>query len=199
MHNEQHHEHEFLDEELGAVVRRLRAVPASDPRARAAILARVRGRRPAPWRATLAMAWQPSIPFLAAASLAVVALGAGYAARVLVEPGSSGPSVLAVAELSDLTLTPVANDGRVPVQFVLSDSSARSVSLVGDFNGWGEKPAVLQDPTRSGVWEVTLLLSPGRHTYAFLVNDSIWTINPRAATSADAEYGRPSSVVLVTK
>lgn len=191
-----HNEHDFLDEELGAVVRRLRATPVSDPRARAAILARVRGRRPAPWRAALAMAWQPSIPFLAAASLAVVALGAGYAARVLVEPDRSGPAVLAGA---DLALTLVVNDGRVPVQFVLSDSAAGSVSLVGDFNGWGETPAVLQDPTRSGVWEVTLLLSPGRHTYAFLVNDSIWTIDPRAATSADAEYGRPSSVVLVTK
>jgi hypothetical protein len=197
VHNEQHHEREFLDEELGAVVRRLRAVPASDPHARAAILARVRGRRPAPWRAALAMAWQPSIPFLAAASLAVVALGAGYAARVLVEPGRS--VVMAVAEPSDLTLVPVVDDGRVPVQFVLSDSAARSVSLVGDFNGWGETQAVLRDPTRSGVWEVTLLLSPGRHTYAFLVNDSIWTIDPRMATSADAEYGRPSSVVLVTK
>jgi len=90
----------------------------------------------------------------------------------------------------------------VGVGTVLADDphlTARSVSLVGDFNGWGETQAVLRDPTRSGVWEVTLLLSPGRHTYAFLVNDSIWTINPRAATSADAEYGRPSSVVLVTK
>jgi 1,4-alpha-glucan branching enzyme len=90
------------------------------------------------------------------------------------------------------------DDGRVARQFILSDSSARSVTLVGDFNGWGEAPAVLKDPTGTGVWEVTLLLPPGRYTYAFLVNDSVWTIDPRAPSSPVGDYGRTSSVALVT-
>jgi hypothetical protein len=145
------------------------------------------------------MAWQPSVPFLAAATLAVAALGTGYAARVLVEPapviaGGGG-------QIDGSQLVAVANDGRVPVQFLLPARDARSVSGVGDFNGWGETPAVLKDPTGTGVWEVTLLLPPGRHTYAFLVNDSVWTIDPdpRASTSADGDYGRTSSVILVTE
>lgn len=187
-----------VPDELGAVIERLKATPVSDPRQRAAILARVRGRRPAPWRAALSMAWQPSVPFLAAASLAVAALGTGYAARVLLEPASSGPAVLAVESPDATPVVPVVDDGRVARQFILSDSSAQSVTLVGDFNGWGETPAVLKDPTGTGVWEVTLLLPPGRYTYAFLVNDSLWTIDPRAPSSAVGDYGRTSSVALVT-
>lgn len=185
---------EFFDNELSAVIERLQVTPASDPRARAAILARVRGRRPAPWRAALAMAWQPSVPFLAAASLAVAALGTGYAARVLVEPV---PQTVAVGSPDGPELLAVADDGRVAQQFVLSAPSAKSVSLVGDFNGWGETPAVLKDPTGTGNWSVTLLLPPGRHTYAFLVNDSVWTVDPRAASTSVGDYGRTSSVVLV--
>lgn len=189
-----HNDRGFIDNELSAVIQRLQETPASDPRARAAILARVRGRRPAPWRAALAMAWQPSVPFLAAASLAVAALGTGYAARVLVEPA---PQTVQLAVPEGPELVPVADDGRVPVQFVLADPSAATVSLVGDFNGWGESRAVLKDPTGTGVWEVTLLLPPGRHTYAFLVNDSVWTVDPRAASTSVGDYGHTSSVVLV--
>ena len=188
-----------VPDDLGAVIRRLQATPASDPRQRAAILARVRGRRPAPWRATLAMAWQPSVPFLAAATLAVAALGTGYAARVLLEPASSGLAVLTVGAPDAMPLVPVVNDGRVAKQFLLADSAAHKVSLVGDFNGWGESPAVLKDPTGTGVWEVTVLLPPGRYTYAFLVNDSLWTIDPRAPSSAVGDYGRTSSVILVAE
>ena len=53
---------EPMDDVIGGLVKRLQALPVSDLRARAAILARVRGRRQSPWRAALAEAWQPSMP-----------------------------------------------------------------------------------------------------------------------------------------
>jgi hypothetical protein len=193
-----------MDEQLSALVSRLQAMPVSDLRARAAILARVRGRRQAPWRATLMWAWQPSVPLLAAAGFIVAALGIGYAGRVLVEP-SSQPVAAVDQPGATPVLIPVSNDltnaQLVPQQFVFVARGANRVAIVGDFNGWDPAAASagLKDPTHSGVWEATLLLSPGRHTYAFLVNDSLVKLDPRAPAVADPDFGRPSSVVLVTR
>ena len=192
---------EELDEVMGALVRRLQVMPASDPRMRAAILARVRGRRQAPWRATLAWVWQPSVPMLAAATLAVAAIGVGYAGRVLVEP------VTAVADVPAPTVTPtvtaVSNDldaaRPVPQQFVLQQRGANRVRLVGDFNGWGATAIELSDATRSGVWEVTVALPPGRHTYKYLVNDSLLVLDPRMPKTTDRDFGGVSSVLMVNR
>ena len=190
-------EREPLDEVVGGLVDRLRAMPASDPRMRAAILARVRRRRQAPWRAALGWALQPSVPMLAAATIAVAAIGVGYAGRVLVEP------IAGVAEepVAGPALTPVADAPnavrRVATQFILSSRDANRVVVVGDFNQWDETATPLQRLPGSGVWEATIPLSPGRHVYAYLVNDSLWTVDPRAQKADDPEFGRASSVILV--
>lgn len=188
------------DDVISALVARLRQMPTSEPRARAAILARVHGRRPSPWRAAFWWLWQPSVPAAALVAVAVVALGVGYASRVVVEPVSTP---LASDLTSDIALTPVANDGSaarlIPTQFVLALGSAARVALVGEFNGWDPKATPLDDPTGRGVWEATVLLPPGRHVYAFVVNDSIWTLDPRAPQSADADFGRANSVAMVAE
>ena len=195
-------EDEVEDEVIGALVARLQAMPVSDPRARAAILARVRGRRQAPWRATLAWAWQPSVPLLAAATIVVAAIGLGYAGRVLVEPATTH-----IAAVDPLGATPgllsVSNDAAavrlVPTQFVLEARGANRVAIVGDFNGWDAAHATaLKDPNRSGVWEVTILLPPGRQTYAFLVNDTL-TLDPRMPKQDDPDFGGARSVILVAE
>ncbi|HYV96229.1 MAG TPA: hypothetical protein VE967_02100 [Gemmatimonadaceae bacterium] len=193
-----------MDEVLGALVQRLQVMPASDPQSRAAILARVRGRRQSPWRATLAWAWQPSVPVLAAAAVAVITLGIGYGSRVLVEPSSAVTLASEQPATTGATATTVANDissaRAVPTQFVFEAPGANRVVLVGDFNGWdAAKATVLQDPEHRGVWEATVLLPPGRHTYAFYVNDSLMKLDPRAPKTEDPDFGRASSVVLVTR
>lgn len=185
------------DELLTAVVARLRHLPASDPRARAAILARVRGRRPSPWRALLAWVWQPSVPAAAVVATAVVAVGAGYAARTLVEPA---PTVVAVdGPLPDLTPVAASAELRrlVPTQFVLEAPGARSVTLVGAFNGWDPVATPLTATGTAGVWETSVLLAPGRHEYAFLVDGRVWTLDPRAPQAADPDFGRANSVTMV--
>jgi hypothetical protein len=186
---------ESPDDVLRALVRRLQVMPASDPRRRAAILARVRGRRQGQWRAALTLAWQPSVPLLAAAAVVVAAIGAGYTSRVLVEPPESAQPaapLLAVASSNSSVRL-------VPQQFILSSRGANHVALVGDFNGWDPKANLLQDSTKTGVWEVTVALPPGRHAYAFLVNDSLWTVDPRAPKLDDPDFGRASSVILVNE
>lgn len=193
---------EPMDEVIGAFVTRLKTMPASGSRARAAILARVRGRRQSPWRATLAWAWQPSVPLLAAAAIVVAAVGVGYAGRVLVEPSSA--VMAARYDGSALpALIPASNDlsgtGLVPRQFIFEARGATRVAIVGDFNGWDAAATPLKDPTHAGVWEATLLLPQGRHTYAFLVNDSLLKLDPRRPAVIDPDFGRASSVILVTK
>jgi hypothetical protein len=193
-------ERDAMDNVIGGLVKRLQTLPASDPRARAAILARVRGRRQSPWRAALAEAWVPSVPLLAAATIAVAALGVGYAGRVLVEPpptlvdGTDGVAAVTAP------VVPVSHDGRTRVsqQFVLDARTATRVLLVGDFNGWDRTQAQPLQRLEGGVWAATVPLRPGRYTYAYLVDDSLTvTLDPRASTVRD-EFGRASSVILVT-
>jgi hypothetical protein len=57
----------------------------------------------------------------------------------------------------------------------------------------------MADPTGRDVWEVTVSLVPGRHTYAFLVNDSVWTLDPRMPQEQHPDFGTLSSVILVTE
>jgi hypothetical protein len=44
-----------------------------------------------------------------------------------------------------------------------------------------------------------VMLPPGRHLYAFMVNDSLWTPDPRAPQVADADFGRSNSVAMVAQ
>lgn len=79
------------------------------------------------------------------------------------------------------------------VQFLLVAPEAHSVALVGDFNGWDPTAVQLQRDA-AGIWSGTIMLPPGRHAYSFIVDDSIWTPDPKAPTVEDADFGRPHSV-----
>jgi hypothetical protein len=83
------------------------------------------------------------------------------------------------------------------VQVVLRAPAARHVSVVGDFNAWdAHADAMSRDPV-TGLWSHTLALRPGRHVYAFVVDDSVWMRDPRSPEAADEDFGRPGSVLLV--
>jgi hypothetical protein len=82
------------------------------------------------------------------------------------------------------------------MQFVLQAPRARSVSLVGDFNGWDATATPLMLDRTSGIWSATIALAPGRHEYAFMVDSTI-ALDPRAPESVDPDLGTKTSVVLV--
>jgi hypothetical protein len=86
---------------------------------------------------------------------------------------------------------------REPVQLVFRAPNASSVRVVGDFNEWDRERAPMTRDAASGLWSVTLSLRPGRHVYAFVVDDTLWVRDPRAAAAPDADFGRPGSVLLV--
>ncbi len=83
------------------------------------------------------------------------------------------------------------------VQFVFVAPSARSVALVGDFNGWDTHATPMQRKAAPGVWSVSLPLPVGRHQYAFVINETDWAPDPSAPPAMADDFGTPSSVVTV--
>jgi 1,4-alpha-glucan branching enzyme len=85
------------------------------------------------------------------------------------------------------------------VRFVLVDSSATRVSLVGSFNQWERGQTVFQRTGVEGVWVVEVPLTVGRHEYAFVVSSGAaerWIADPFAPRRRD-DFGTESSVIWI--
>jgi hypothetical protein len=196
---------DMRDELLERVVGELRALPPADEAAVRRIVGaaaadaevlRVQRApvRRAPW-------WQSRIPLAAAAGLALAAGISGYALR-----GSGSPARLVTTTTAPSAQAPVMTvadnssgvaNAPVLTQFILDAPRAAGVALVGDFNGWDPSADLLTRDSASGIWTVTVPLTPGRHVYAFMVDGKTLTLDPRAPIAEDPEFGTPSSVVLV--
>lgn len=191
------------DELIARVRETLRAAPAAtpDPRAVAQVLHAV-WESPAPsmwqrlvegWRAT-------AVTPARATAFAGAALLIGFVARGAMAPADEAAPVMAASGTTqEFPVQTVANtapaDGMVLTQFIF-EGKARSVSLVGDFNEWkgGETPLTQLE---GGLWTTSIALTPGRHVYAFLVDDTLVVADPRAPKAGDSDYGQEGSVVMV--
>jgi 1,4-alpha-glucan branching enzyme len=80
--------------------------------------------------------------------------------------------------------------------FAITAPGATSVMLVGDFTHWQEKPIAMNKQT-SGIWTVTIKLSPGRHHYRFLV-DGQWRDDPECTLRVPNPFGGENSVRAVS-
>lgn len=151
--------------------------------------------------------WYTSVPMAAAATMVLAAGIGGFAIRDATRGGAASPTAQvadAPAATGARTSVPVSAavpDARaeapIATQFVLDAPEAARVSLVGAFNSWdGEATPLVRDPA-TGLWTVTVPLSPGRHVYAFMLNDSTLTLDPRAPETRDPDFGTPGSVILV--
>ena len=79
------------------------------------------------------------------------------------------------------------------VEFKVKLPSAKSVSLVGDFNNWNPKASpLLRD---NGGWKVRLSLEKGRFQYMFVVDGEKWIPDPNAQGSIADGYGGRNSVI----
>jgi 1,4-alpha-glucan branching enzyme len=75
---------------------------------------------------------------------------------------------------------------------------ARQVNVAGDFNQWGAQPTALVRDPRSQRWSVTVALRAGEHRYAFVVDETRWVPDPRAAHVARGDDGRLYSLLNVS-
>jgi hypothetical protein len=196
-------EHDEMIERLAA---RLRPLPEIDPAARARVLVAVaaereRDREQARRRKPRIVRW---------AAVAALAAAVVFSALLLEREGATvgttaTPTIpLAVRGVQSPNGVAASLAARDPsagalqqVELVFRAPEARHVSVVGDFTGWDPSRAVMTRDSGSGLWSVTLALTPGRHVYAFLVDDSVWVRDPRAPSAPDADFGRPGSVLLV--
>ena len=199
--------HDETDETIIRIAAALRPLPEVDPAQKARVLVAVAAERERARerRARTIRAWRVAgvASFVAAAGLvAAVWLrtprnGTEVAARV--RSVRTAPALTAADSAAvDARL---ASDARAAgyksVQVVFRAPAATHVSVVGDFNAWDtHTDAMSRDPV-TGLWSHTLALRPGRHVYAFVVDDSVWMRDPRSPEASDADFGRPGSVLLV--
>ena len=130
---------------------------------------------------------------MAASIAAVVALGTLAAARLT---DGHGARVAANTRVSlPAPINRVADTVHI-VRFVLIAPGAKSVSLVGDFNAWAKGATALEQTGREGVWAASVVVPPGRHEYAFVVDGNRWVSDPAAPVKID-EYDVESSILSV--
>src|SRR5262249_4966415 len=85
----------------------------------------------------------------------------------------------------------------IPTQIVLRNTSARSGSVLGDFNEWNPKSAPMVVSSDGAVWSVIIPVMPGRHLYGFMVDGSQFVLDPRWPKARDPDLGTEGSVILV--
>ena len=197
------------DELIARVAESLKPLPKVDANAKALVLVAVaaererereRARRSTSrrwWRATagaLVAAMLMSVVWVRAARKARPVPRGGEVATAPAPVGGAS-TVGTAAALAARSVTDAA--APLPVQLVFRAPAAARVSVVGDFTGWDAGAAAMSRDPASGLWSVTLAVRPGRHVYAFLVDDSVWVRDPRAPIAPDADFQRPGSLLLV--
>jgi 1,4-alpha-glucan branching enzyme len=71
--------------------------------------------------------------------------------------------------------------------FRIKAPEARSVLLAGDFTQW-QRRAIPLHKEKGGVWETSVELQPGKHTYRFVV-DGEWHDDPECTVRVPNPFG----------
>lgn len=164
------------------VMASVRGIARTRQRARRGLWSRVSQPRTVtirPWRMALA-----------AASLVVVAVFAGYGAHRIAD--------VVMTAAARVTGSAGGMAGAQRVQFVLVAPNAKKVAVAGDFNGWDAHHAGFQAVHRGGgVWSVTARVPVGHHRYSFVVDDTMWVADPTAPRVVDDDFGTTNSAIVV--
>ena len=193
-----------LDAERDPVVRRaideLQKMPSADAAAIRRVVAAAAAARLTP-ADDEPMVREPRRVSMRAWTIAGIAAAAAFIGFGLSNMRQPEPAMTAAS--APVSLTPVANDAAdvraIPQQFVFHTTKAHSVSLVGDFNKWDPSKAPMSRAAGSDLWSITLPVIPGRHIYGYMVDDSIFVLDPRAPKARDRDLGVDGSVIIVGK
>ena len=138
-------------------------------------------------------------------SASTVATAAGIALVMLVgtqdRPETAGSPSRRAVVIGDsvASVASAIRDTLRIVQFMLTAPAASRVALAGDFNGWDPRGIAMTRDPRDGRWAVTLALAPGRHSYAYVVDDTQWVRDPLASAAEPNELAPPRSVVIINR
>ena len=198
--------HDEADETIIRITAALRPLPEVDETQKARVLVAVAAERERmrhrhirvvrTRRLAGGVAFVSAAGLVAAVWLRTPRRGSEAAARAQAVPAPTA-SITDSAPAGARLTADAENAGLRSVQVMLRAPAAQHVSVVGDFNAWDtHADAMTRDPV-TGLWSHTLALRPGRHVYAFVVDDSVWMRDPRSPEAADADFGRPGSILLV--
>jgi hypothetical protein len=200
------------DPMLRRAVDELRRMPVvSDEAVRRAVQAAAAARlAPADEPAEMASSRMRSIRVWSAVGMTAAAAIVGFVARGAWLSNSGGAPEQRVAAAPATLATRIATDPTarfagsaasdvvaIPQQFVLENSRAHRVSLVGDFNSWNPAVAPMARSSDGSLWSAIVPILPGRHMYGFMVDDSIFVLDPRAQKARDPDLGSEGSVRMV--
>ena len=193
--------HDETDETIARIADALRPLPEVDPADKARVLVAVAAERERmrERRMRAARWWRVSGTIAVAAAAGLVAAVWLSGSRIEAPMTTATPARPAATPAAAPVDARLARDakGLTTVQVVLRAPYAQRVSVVGDFNGWDSGTDIMTRDPVSGLWSHTLALRPGRHVYAFVVDDSVWMRDPRSPEAEDQDFGRPGSVLLV--
>ncbi len=80
-------------------------------------------------------------------------------------------------------------------RMVYYSPSARSVSVLGDFNGWSSE--IPLQSGQGGYWETEMRVPPGEYRYVFVVDGRQHVPDPTADYVIDDDFGSKNSVVRI--
>ncbi len=81
------------------------------------------------------------------------------------------------------------------VVFSLHDHKARSVAVLGSWDDW-KRPGVPATEIEPGLWRASTPLPTGRPLYKFLLDDSLWLVDPANPNRAHDGLGGWNSVLV---
>lgn len=137
-----------------------------------------------------------AVGIAAASAFVGFTLRGAWTSRPYASPSVAGASIVDSTRSPMRTVaTTELEPAAIPHQFVFNNSRAHKVSVVGDFNRWN--PASTPMKSDGELWSVTIPIVPGRHTYAFMVDDSLFTLDPTAPKARDPDLGADGSIVIV--
>ena len=83
-----------------------------------------------------------------------------------------------------------------PINFYCQNRTAKSVSVIGEFNHWNPMVHPMQR-REDGWWFVSIPMSHGHHQYLFLV-DGVPTLDPHSAGTVYIKPSTKASVIAVS-
>ncbi|MEO8563538.1 MAG: hypothetical protein ABI601_15785 [bacterium] len=85
------------------------------------------------------------------------------------------------------------------VRLMFDAPSARQVAVMGDFDPPNARATPLSRDPDGRRWSIRLALRDGEHRYAFVVDETRWVPDPRAARVARGDDGRLYSLLNVAR
>lgn len=83
------------------------------------------------------------------------------------------------------------------VRFTLSAPEAKTVYVVGSFNGWVKGTTPMKREGKTGVWIAEVPMRSGEHAFMYLVDGSEWVVPPLAEDFVTDGFGQTNGVVIV--